>query len=262
MRAAVPIDGGEVLSRLAWDSDFFGIAVARITVAELDDAALLDALRSARRQSIPLVYWATSTGRSVPQEILSEFQGNRVDQKTTFARELGPEQRQVTASKTSLFDVVEHPQGPACPRLLALGVSAGHHSRFQTDPRIKPEQHRGLYEMWIRRSVLRELADTVFVAVAREMPAEPIGVVTVSVSQGTGCIGLIAVHDSARGQGTGTLLMEAAHGWMRAAGARRAEVVTQLANRGACRLYESRGYQIRDVVDYYHFWPLANCGAA
>jgi dTDP-4-amino-4,6-dideoxy-D-galactose acyltransferase len=43
---------------------------------------------------------------------------------------------------------------------------------------------------------------------------------------------------------------------MRTTGARRAEVVTQLANRGACRLYQSCGYQLQDVVDYYHFWPL------
>jgi dTDP-4-amino-4,6-dideoxy-D-galactose acyltransferase len=246
------IDASVSLSRLLWDSDYFGFPVARIAPAELDDAALSAALRSAREQSVRLVYWATTPGRSVAAETLAEFGGMRVDQKATFARELQPEGETGTAS----FEVVEYPKAPACLRLLALSVSAGQHSRFKTDPRITAEQHRGLYEMWMRRSTLRELASEVFVAVPREMSSEPIGVITISEAERVGSIGLIAVHESVRGQGVGTRLMRAAHEWMRTTGARRAEVVTQLANRGACRLYQSCGYQLQDVVDYYHFWPL------
>lgn len=259
MEVAERIDGCSALSWLRWDSDYFGFAVARITVAELDDATVLDALQSAKTQSIPLVYWATSPGRAVPPEILAEFRGTLVDKKATFARELGPEGWAMPASEADSFKVLEYPQVPACPRLLALGVSAGQHSRFKTDPRIRAEHHQGLYEMWMRRSTLRELAGAVFIAVARKAPTEPVGVITISASEGVGHIGLIAVHSDARGQGVGKRLMEAAHAWMRAAGARRAEVVTQLANRAACRLYQSCGYQLRDVVDYYHFWPLAVC---
>lgn len=256
MSAAEQLDGGEVLGRLAWDSDYFGFPVARITGAELDDAKLLDALGNARTQSIRLVYWGTSPSRLVSPEILAEFQGKLVDEKATFARELGSVPGEMPTSQAAFFDVVELPQGPACPRLMALGMSAGHHSRFRTDSRISDAQYRGLYGMWMQRSTLRELADAVFIAINQGNPVEPIGVVTVSESEGVGRIGLIAVHDSVRGQGAGKRLMEAAHAWMRSAGAKHVEVVTQLANRGACRLYRSCGYQLRDVVNYYHFWPL------
>lgn len=250
------LDAAELLNRLPWDSDYFGFPVARIAAAELKDAALSAALRCARNQHIRLVYWATTPNRLVSAETLAEFGGLLVDNKATFGRSLEVEPQDASAS----FEVMEYPAGPPCPRLLELGVSAGHHSRFKTDPRITAEQYRRLYETWMRRSALRELAGAVLVAVPRDKPAELIGVITLSESEGVGRIGLIAVGEAARGQGVGTGLMRAAHQWMRAAGATRAEVVTQLANRGACRLYQSSGYQLQDVMDYYHFWPLAACG--
>src|SRR5438105_5188851 len=72
------------LERLAWDSEFFGFPVARITPANVNDAELLQVLRSARDNSISLLYWFTSPDRQLAPSITSEFNGLLADQKVTF----------------------------------------------------------------------------------------------------------------------------------------------------------------------------------
>jgi ribosomal protein S18 acetylase RimI-like enzyme len=79
--------------------------------------------------------------------------------------------------------------------------------------------------------------------------------VTAAAVDGRGSIGLIAVAACARGQGVGSELVRAAHGWMRGRSARESRVVTQLENVAARRLYEHCGYQLHDVQLVYHFRP-------
>jgi dTDP-4-amino-4,6-dideoxy-D-galactose acyltransferase len=79
--------------------------------------------------------------------------------------------------------------------------------------------------------------------------------ITVQATAGIGNIGLIAVAETQRGRGIGSLLIEAAHGWMAAAGAKKSTVVTQAANVPACRLYERTGYTLEHAENFYHFWP-------
>jgi dTDP-4-amino-4,6-dideoxy-D-galactose acyltransferase len=249
-----------MLTPMPWDSRYFGFPVARIAASDLEDAALREVLRAAQASSVRLVYWPKAPGRPVAPEILKEFEGALVDRKATFAMDLAAARPGFTDAELSPFEVVEHPRAAAGARLLELGVRAGEYSRFQTDPRIPAEKFRGLYEIWMDRSTRGELAGAVFTAVPREGPAEPVGVITASESGGVGQIGLVAVSEGVRGQGIGTRLVKRANEWMRKVGAGRAEVVTQVANRAACRLYEGCGYRLHDVQEYYHFWPLAACG--
>ena len=64
----------------------------------------------------------------------------------------------------------------------------------------------------------------------------------------------VAVAAEVRGKGIGSALMHAAHRWMQHRGAREAQVVTQLVNLPACRLYERSGYRLSRVQHYFHFW--------
>jgi dTDP-4-amino-4,6-dideoxy-D-galactose acyltransferase len=188
--------------------------------------------------------------QSVSEVLLTEFRGQLVDRKVTYATSLKAGATQ-TAATTSLH-VGEHPRGPASRELLDLGLAAGWNSRYQVDPRIPRDRFIALYETWMDRSTRGELADAVLVA--QDASTQIAGVVTISLAQQTASIGLIAVHERCRGQGVGQQLMTEAHRWMREHGASEATVVTQLDNAGACKLYERSGYQIRDVKHVYHFW--------
>jgi dTDP-4-amino-4,6-dideoxy-D-galactose acyltransferase len=106
----------------------------------------------------------------------------------------------------------------------------------------------------------RELCDMVLV-VQEEGSKIPLGMVTISIEGDVGQIGLIAVSERQRGRGLGRQLLEAADRWMLSQGAKTAQVVTQLQNVAACRLYENGGYQIEKIEYLYHFWLPARAPA-
>jgi len=241
------------LRRLAWDSQHFQFPVAQILESERDDTDLAEVLTAARQAAVRLVYWPASSGRSPAADLLAEFHGRLVDRKATYAVELP------TPGRARAHDpprLVVQPRGPAPPELLALGVAAGAYSRFQRDPWIPRRAFERLYEIWMNRSTLGELAEAVLVALPPADGGPILGVVTVEVREKAGHIGLIAVHNTARRQGISSALVAAAHEWMAAKGLARSQVVTQRDNEPACRLYEQAGYRLVELVHFYHFWPL------
>jgi dTDP-4-amino-4,6-dideoxy-D-galactose acyltransferase len=250
---------GSILERtlkfLDWDSRHFGFPVARITAPDLDDGALAKVLHAARRNSAVLVYWTTRSKRPVSAALLREFSGTQVDRRATFVAELPAAVPTIAGGGPASFRLWEYPKGPASEPLVALAIGAGILSRFNVDPRFPRDKFESLYATWIKRSTRGELADAVWVASPSGEDAALVGMVTVSVSGGAGQINLISVACNARGRGVGRLLMECAHYWLIGRGATRASVVTQLANRPACRLYERAGYTLRDVERCFHFWP-------
>jgi dTDP-4-amino-4,6-dideoxy-D-galactose acyltransferase len=244
---------------LSWDSAHFGIAVARLhgpCGERPADRGVIDELRhaveSARAAGIVLLYWAAQPRYQLPESILPEIGGVLVDRKATFEIELDG---RAEPERNERLVLNEYPTEMPSSRLIALAVSAGAYSRFHRDPRIPAAAFRALYEQWITRSALREIADAVLVATWREATKEPIGLITLSVAEAAGSIGLIAVLAHSRGAGVGALLLRGGHRWLAARGATQVSVVTQLDNRPACRLYEKEGYRLADVKLVYHFWP-------
>lgn len=247
------IEAPDTLEHLAWDSRHFGVRVARINAPDLVESELRQALISSRRTNNKLVYWATDPNRNVSQSILREFQGRLVDQKVTFRRNVRSVEPEGESSMG--WRISEHPRSNPSFRVVRLAVAAGACSRFRLDPRIPEQSFERLYEIWIVRSVLGELADAVLVAGRGTDLDDPAGLITVSLAGGEGSIGLIAVDESARGQGVGSSLIQAAHRWLLGRDARTVKVVTQLDNRKACSLYEKCGYAHAELLHVYHFWP-------
>jgi dTDP-4-amino-4,6-dideoxy-D-galactose acyltransferase len=245
----------ERLQLLPWDSQHFGLRVARIVRADLDDRALSETLHLARRQDVRLVYWMTDRTRVVPETILRDHQGALVDRKVTFRADRGALAAGTGADVLpSAWHIEEYPEGRASADLVDLGIAAGVRSRFTIDPRMPAGVAAAMFAVWMQKSTRRELADVVFVATSPTSDRAA-GVITVSERGGNATIGLMAVAAEVRGQGIGTWLLRAAHRWMVRRGAASATVVTQEANHGACRLYERGGYRVYQVENCFHFWP-------
>jgi dTDP-4-amino-4,6-dideoxy-D-galactose acyltransferase len=240
------------IERLPWDSAHFGRPVARLHATSLDATALRLAIESARAAGIHLVYFTVDRQDSLPEALLLELVGYEVDRKATFCARLNGDCSIVLENG---LVISRYPTRPPSPRLIELAISAGGHSRFRRDPRIPTERFQALYERWITRSTLGEIADLVLVASERDKPDETIGLVTLANTESAASIGLIAVESEARGRGVGTSLLRGSHQWLAARGARRVSVATQLENHAACRLYEKAGYQLASVKLVYHFWP-------
>ncbi len=247
-----------MLKPLSWDSAHFGVAVARIEPADIDDRTLQDLLVISRQRKFSLVYWAAEGSREVPDTILQEFSGSRVDQKATYVVDLGSGTSPAAGDcRERLVRIMEYPRGPAAAPLLELGRAAGAFSRFVNDPRIPLTKANELFEIWTKKSTLGEMAAAVFVAQRADARDAIVGMVTLSRRQDGGQIGLIAVDPNLRGIGVGTALVHSANRWTVAAGLSRGWVVTQRANANACRLYERSGYRLYQLEEIYHFWPLA-----
>ena len=245
-----------LLTPVLWDSDHFGYPVGFITGPDVGENELQEQLDYARHGGVRLVYWATWSGRPVSASVLRTHGGLLVDRKATFRMDLDRDQGVAVDPASLQLGIQKQPRGPAPGWLLRLGVAAGQFSRFQVDRNIPRERFEALYETWVDRSAQGDLADAVLVACQHPPSSEGCGMVTIALREGIGKISLIAVAESWRGRGVGRFLVAAAHRWMAAQGARQAVVVTQLANQPACRLYQSCGYSLDVVQDFYHFWPL------
>jgi dTDP-4-amino-4,6-dideoxy-D-galactose acyltransferase len=238
---------------LDWESEHFQFPVAQLTDAEADSSRLETALVAARRQGIELVVWPAASGRRVPPGLLDRFAGALVDEKTTFARRLLP--AGVPNEPISHSVLIEpYAARVASPELITLAIAAGSYSRFRIDPHFPGEKFEAMYRIWIERSVRHELADEVLVA-RDQNGRQPLGMITLGQTSRCGSIGLIAVHQSARGRGIGLRLVLAGLAWMRVCHLQEARVVTQRANAPACRLYHRAGFRPESVRPIYHFWP-------
>ena len=264
------------LRRLEWDTSHFGIAVAELSSPDLNDDDLRNLLTAARAERMHVVDGATHRERTLPADLLHEFHGLAVNHRVKFVAPLvseavssetlnrTPEARAFPNAQTFgvrsndraevPYRIDEFPRGPAPSDLLELSIVAGGHSRFQVDPRIPAGRFRGLYETWMNRSTLHELADVVLVATPSDAPEDFVGTITLSETAGSGQIGLLAVHENHRGRGVATQLMKAAHDWLQQRRATELVVVTQLENREACGLYSRWNCEAVEVRKWFHFW--------
>jgi dTDP-4-amino-4,6-dideoxy-D-galactose acyltransferase len=252
------IQFAQPLVPLAWDTQHFGFPVAEIRQTTLSDEDLSQTLDLARRQGVVLAYWSTEAERKLPSGLLQAHGGKRADQKATFVAELSPDQVLAEAETGAARPRISfYPPAEPTPRLFALAIAAGEHSRFARDDLVPRDRFEAMYRIWLQRSIQGELADAVLVATLSGADREPAGLVTVCHHGQEAQIRLLAVLGSVRGLGLGSFLMKAAHRWMAGRGVLRSSVVTQLTNEPACKLYRRNGYHLHEVKNVYHFWPCA-----
>lgn len=224
---------------LEWDSQHFGLRIARAEDARLTPQRI-DAIKSwCRRESIDCVYLLTDDRDGARTAVDGGFR--LVDVRLTLERGAGP--------------VMEGAAGPVrrfeagdLPSLCRIARASHRVTRFYLDGRFPPSKCDDLYETWIRKSCAGE-AQAVFVA-APDRTA--VGYLTCHLeASGDGKIGLAAVADEARGKGLGRALVLESLRWF---GSRRVSVVTQGGNEGARRLYESCGFLVTTEQLWYHGW--------
>ncbi|OGC89729.1 MAG: hypothetical protein A2W25_13360 [candidate division Zixibacteria bacterium RBG_16_53_22] len=136
-----------------------------------------------------------------------------------------------------------------------LALQIGQYSRFHLDNHFSPETWQRLYCTWMQNSINRAIADDVLVIRDSGLI---VALVTVRAKERTGEIGLLGVHESHRGAGLGRALVDAAMRWFLDRRLSSVRVVTQDANRPACKLYEACGFVVDSVENYYHFWNPLN----
>lgn len=241
-------------TRLAWDSEHLGCSVARIdrpraTPSEV--SATLDRLRDAE---VDLVYWlaeATSAGEAATLPP-PDPRGFLADRRTTFVMRLSDAPRIDVPEERDGLWLRSYSEPELSPDLERLAWVSGERSRFFVDPRIPEKRYRALYSEWMRNSVRRKIAKEVLVLEAET--GGICGMITLGEKNGRADIGLVAVSPDRQGRSLGTWLVHSALAWSIEQGFDVAQVVTQGANEGACRLYRKTGYSLESVEPFWHFW--------
>ena len=243
---------GDLCTFLVWDTEFFGCRIARVNDHTLDERRGAQIAAWCEAHAIDCLYFLASSDDPATQHYAAHqgylLQDIRVVLDWTPSPEdLYPQDTQIHIRQAEAADL---------SALLPIAHDAYTQSRFYSDPRFSREKCAQLYEIWLERSIRREIADAIFVA---EHQSQPAAFVTCKIlPDGKGEIGLVGVSEAARGRGYGQHLLATAQAYFRGQGVQRVEVATQGRNIGAQRLYQRCGFRTASVWLWYHQW-LTSC---
>jgi|WetSurMetagenome_2_1015567.scaffolds.fasta_scaffold59666_2 dTDP-4-amino-4,6-dideoxy-D-galactose acyltransferase len=231
---------------LEWDTNFFGMKVARITDPFMSMEKVASTLAELKLKGFSFIYWPANHEHN--EKDINKLGGLLVDLKTTFMIDFDSSPLDESLS-TDI--VVPYSVSMQLQDLETLAIQSGQFSRFAIDPHFPREKFIMLYKTWMNRSLRREIANEVLVI---EETGRVVGMVTLTEKEGRGNIGLIAVDASSRGKKYGETLVRAAQKWFIKNGYKIGQVVTQGNNISAGNLYKKCGYSVEKVEYYYHFW--------
>lgn len=227
---------------LDWDSNFFSMKIASISMDVWDKDFLWYNIEKLRLENVDLVYLFLNDDQcSLPIPHLSG-KCLLADVKRIYVF-----QDIVDASVGSNIELFS-----GCPsELYDLAIQAGTDSRYRLDPNFKDGDFERLYRTWVDNSLNGSVAD--YVIVYNNKSNLKAGFVTLQNKGDYMSIGLIATDKSCRRLGVGTSLLNAAKRYAFVEHLP-LKVATQAHNQSACLFYEKNGFVQQTQSLIYHIW--------
>ena len=234
---------------LPWDTEHFGLRIARVRARQLDASSAERVTRWADEEGVDCLYLLADAGDPETLRSAAAHGFRVVDVRLTLRAEL--DRGRASAAPSSA--VIRPARADDATALVALAASGYETSRFYADGRFDRATVDRLYARWMQGSIDGELADVVLVA---EVEGSVVGYLTASTdaAERVGVIGLVGVAAAGRGAGVGRALVTSALMRFADAGLSTGEVVTQGSNIAAQRLYASCGFRGFRVELWYHRW--------
>lgn len=239
-----------LLEKLDWDSQFWGINVARLTAPPTNDEQVSVIKQWCERNVIDLAMARVDVAETDLTTRLGTLGFLEVDQRVTLGLFLSHE----AVPNPQLSSVVFRgarttDRGP----LGEIARSQFRLSRWHEDPHLTDVRADLFYQRWIEGD-LDTNADIVFVATVEGVPVGFVSLKFESTTQKV-VIRLIGTTPNYHRQGIARSLLFRAIEWSRLQSAFRIEVVTQARNVGALALYESVGFRVIAHERWLHWWP-------
>ena len=222
------------INPLAWESDFFGIHSARLTL----DGEL--SLAQALQQPCALWQAKVPAERTDAIDALSQHGFHLVEGEADLLISIKHTERQTGVR------IAREAQIPA---LRAAAGQAFSQSRFRA-PWFKPADSGRFYAQWIENAVRGTFDNQCLVACDEQGTLQ--GFVSMREVEGDMRIGLLAVLPAAQGQGVGQRLLLAAADWGRVRQLQQLRVATQLSNLTAMRLYLRSGARLETTAYWFY----------
>jgi dTDP-4-amino-4,6-dideoxy-D-galactose acyltransferase len=176
-----------------------------------------------------------------------------VDEKVTFYQKI--DSKSLITNKElsfaiSSFEINHHD----IEQIRQLALQSGIYSRFHIDSNFRNDEYRRLYLEWIENCVYGNLAFDILVATDK---SRIIGFTTLNKKDSNlADIGLVAVDSTNRGNGIGYNLISETIKRAYNTGFNLIQVVTQLNNIPAIKLYEKTNFKLKEIINIYHYWNL------
>lgn len=228
---------------LEWDSDFFGLRIARLDGCRLSPETCLAAERWCLDNRIQCLYFLADSDHAETVQLAEASNFSFVDIRVTLEQ---PIPKSISgAPDVRPFDPLD------APALREIARVSHRDSRFYFDPHFSASRCDALYETWIERST-QGWADATFVT---GPPGAASGYLSCHLNSSlTGSIGLVAIGEEHRGKGLGRQLVNASLAYFRQQGMDRVSVVTQGRNTGSQRLYQGCGFRTQSQLLWFHRW--------
>ena len=231
--------------RLPWDSEHFGIRIARARSPRLTEELSTRIDAWCRENGVDCLYFSCDPGDRESVRLAERDRFRFVDLRTTFFRPL-------TGAPTGARDRSRLATAADAAWVVQLARGSFEDTRFYFDGGFERERCDLLYEIWARKA----LADETQAVWLGQLDGQSSGFVTCQrdASTGVGSIGLIAVAPDFRGRGVGDDLVTCAASHLGETGMTGVRVVTQARNVRALRLYERSGFLVESIRLTYHKW--------
>jgi dTDP-4-amino-4,6-dideoxy-D-galactose acyltransferase len=228
---------------LQWDSEFFGLRIARLMEPRLTASSVASAHQWCRANHIDCLYFLADSDDPDTATLAQANAFQLVDTRLTLKHRLD-----------GIIDsrVAVRPFLPSdASSLRAIARVSHHDSRFYQDAHFERRHCDALYETWIERS-FGGWADAVLVA---EWTGSPAGYISCHLTPSqVGSIGLFAVAHEHQRRGLGRQLIAAALQYFCQNGMKQATVVTQGRNAASQSVYQRCGFVAESAQLWYHCW--------
>lgn len=224
------------ITKLNWDSDFFGFEVGKNIILNPNDIDLTIT------QPFVLTYLFST-------EVLVDLKDKLVDIKCEYVKLLSDESKdsmctieEFSATKYTFDEVKE------------LVFLSGKYSRFRIDKNFEVGVFEKLYAIWFNKSLYNSTLDKckVYIITEKETIA---GFVTLDFEDDDYArIGLIATNNQFQGKGYASNLIELCEKECSTRKIRYLKVATQGMNDAANKLYQKNNFKLQSKTYIYHHW--------
>ncbi len=230
-----------------WETAFFGVSTARITVPRINAADLNWVLTECHIRGVRVVHYLADANDDASIRAAEQAGFHLVDVRMTL------EWNALTEPATTQTELVVRTYRVGdLPWLEAIARTSFWQTRYYYDQNYPRERCHELYATWISKSCQGDAARVI----VAEQDGIIVGFVTCQLySDNTeGAIGLVGISAEARGMGIGRTIVTEAQRWFAIQGTRRVRVVTQTRNIAALALYQRCGFVTSDIGFWYHKW--------
>lgn len=237
-----------LISKLKWDSNFWGYPVAYLSCCHLTENIVFRMEKVIKRERIKLIEYLCNChdSRSV---VLAEKNGfHFTDIRLSFEKELGriiPSNihKSFTLSKAGACDI---------PHLRRMSENLYKDSRYFFDQGFERARVIEFYKGWVEKAVKGTFDDVCYCLYNK---AIPVGFCTVKHGvEGKASIGLFGIAKKFQGRGLAKIFLNNVLNQLTAEGLQKVSVVTQGRNYLAQRLYQGVGFLTKTTELWYHKW--------